>query len=376
MQPFHIDVPDADLDDLRRRLDRTRLPDALPGAGWDYGCDLDVLREVLDHWQHRYDWRAAEARLNEVPQVLATCNGEQVHALHTRCADPAAPALVLLHGWPGSVVEFLDVVGPLSETCHVVVPSMPGYGFSGPTRRRGVDVHAVADGVADLMTQLGYERFVVQGGDWGAIVARRLAEAHAHRVIGHHSTMLFAMPGPDDADPMAGVTEADAARLQRAGVRIAGGTGYMAIQATKPHSLTIAQHDSPAGLLGWILEKFHAWSDLTDGDLWSVYTPDQLLTNVMLYWLTGTAQSAARLYCESARAGTAATDPWTGRVEVPTGHAVYPGELLQTPRAWAEKRYPIVHWAEQPKGGHFAAFEQPTLFTEDLRAFLGALGLP
>jgi epoxide hydrolase len=383
VQPFRIDVPQADLDDLAARLDRTRLPEALPGSGWELGCDQDALAGFVEHWRHRYDWRAEEARINAVPQVVARCNGERVHALHRRSAATSAVPLVLLHGWPGSVVEFLDVIEPLADpvahggdaadACHVVVPSMPGYGFSGPTRHRGVDVHAVAEGVADLMTQLGYERFVVQGGDWGALVARRLAEAHPDRVVGHHSTMLFAMPAPGDPDAMEGVSAEDLERLQRAGERIADGTGYMAIQSTRPHSLTVAQHDSPAGLLAWILEKFHAWSDLGDGDLADVYDPDRLLTNVMLYWLTGTAQSAARLYCESARAGTAATDPWSGTVTVPTGHAVYPGELLQTPRAWAERRYPIVHWSEQPRGGHFAAFEQPGLFVDDLRTFLRVL---
>jgi microsomal epoxide hydrolase len=250
---------------------------------------------------------------------------------------------------------------------------MPGYGFSGPTTQRGVDVDVVAASVADTMRQLGYERFVAQGGDWGALVTRRLGEAHADRVIGIHCNMLFALPSAEERT-MDGVTDAEKARMADAASRIKNGVGYMALQSTKPQSLAYSQSDSPMGLAAWILEKFHVWSDLPVGDdrypvIDGVFTEDQLLTNVMLYWLTNTAGSAARLYAESARAGVAATSAWTGRVDVPTGHAVYPRELLQTPRVWAEKRYRIVHWTEQPRGGHFAAFEQPRLFVDDLRAF-------
>jgi epoxide hydrolase len=365
MEPFTIAVPDALLDDLRRRLEASRWPAELPGAGWELGTDGAWLREVVDHWIHRYDWRATEAELNAMPNLLVDAAGERVHVLHVRSPRPDAVPLVLLHGWPGSVLEFVGCVDSLRDAFHLVIPSMPGYGFSGPTRHRGVDVHRVADGVASVMAQLGYERYVAQGGDWGALVARRLGEAHPGAVA-IHCAMLFAFPETGDADAMSGVTEAEAARLGAAAQRIAGGTGYMAIQGTRPHSVGFALEDSPVGLAAWILEKFHAWCDTRDGMPIGV---DRLIDNVMLYWLTGTATSAARLYAESARAGTGATDRWAGRVEVPTGHAAYPFELLQTPRAWADRRYRIVHWAEQPRGGHFAAFEQPQLFSDDLLVF-------
>ena len=383
MQQFTIDVPQADLDDLRRRLDHVRWPDQAPGAPWSFGIPLTETRAVVDHWRDAYDWRAREAAMNRWPQFITEAGGERVHLIHARSPHADATPLLLTHGWPGSFVEFLDVIGPLTDPTahggaaedafHVVVPSMPGYGFSGPTQTEGVDVARVGDILADVMTQLGYERFVAQGGDWGALVTRRLAEAHGDRLIGAHFNMLFSFPDADDADPMAGVTEAELARFGAMAERMAGGTGYMAIQSTKPQTLAYGLTDSPVGLAAWILEKFHAWSDLDDGGMAATFGWDRLLDNVMVYWLTNTSGSAARLYAESARAGTSATDPWSGRVEAPTGHAVYPYELLQTPRAWAERRYPIVHWSEQDRGGHFAAFERPDAFVADLRVFKHAV---
>ena len=381
MRAFEVAVPQSDLDDLQRRLARTRLPAA--AADTDVGLPVVVAERFLDHWLHRYDWRDWERRLNRFPQFVTTAAGQTIHLFHERSPEPGALPLVLTHGWPGSVLEFLDVIGPLSDprahgadpadAFHVVVPSMPGYGFSGPTTQTGVDVDLVAAAIADVMRQLGYEQFVAQGGDWGALVTRRLGEAHADRVIGIHCNMLFALPSAGERT-MDGVTEAEQARMSAAVARIKNGVGYMGIQSTKPDTLAYAQADSPMGLAAWILEKFYAWSDLPVGadghpTIEGVFTEDQLLTNVMLYWLTNTAGSAARLYAESARSGVAATAPWAGRVGVPTGHAVYPRELLQTPRVWAERRYNIVHWSEQPRGGHFAAFEQPALFVDDLRAF-------
>jgi pimeloyl-ACP methyl ester carboxylesterase len=370
MERFTIDVPEQQLDDLRGRLARVRWPAPLEGAGWDYGTDDGFLRTVVDHWANAYDWRRLEAELNDAGSSITEAAGQRVHFLHVRSGDADAIPLVVTHGWPGSVVEFLDALPSLRERFHVVVPSMPGYGFSGPTRQRGVDVHRVADAVAELMAQLGYERYVAQGGDWGALVTRRLGEAYGDRAVAIHCNMLFAMPEPGDEHAMDGVTEADMARFGAAAQRIKDGTGYMAIQSTRPNTLGFGLEDSPVGLAGWILEKFHAWCDTREGIPVSV---DRMLDNVMLYWLTGTATSAARLYAESARAGTSATDPWSGKVDVPTGHAVYPYELLQTPRAWAERRYPIVHWTEQPAGGHFASFEQPALFAADLQMFADVL---
>ena len=377
-EPFTIHVPDAVLDDLHRRLDATRWPDQAPGEAWSLGIPVDVVRTAVDHWRTRYDWRAREARMNAWPNFVTEAAGERVHFIHVRSPHADATPIVLTHGWPGSFVEFLDVLGPLTDPTahggraedafHVVVPSMPGYGFSGPTVQPGFHVDRVADAVAEVMAQLGYDRYIAQGGDWGAIVTRRLGEAYPDRLLGVHVNMLFAFPGPDD-DAMAGVTDAEKARMGAAGARIADGTGYMSIQSTRPQTLAYGLTDSPAGLAAWILEKFHAWSDLEPGGLDATFGWDRLLDNLTVYWVTNTAGSAARLYAESTRAGNGAAQAWTGRVDVPTGHAVYPYELLQTPRAWADRRYRIVHWTEQDRGGHFAAFERPDAFVADLRAY-------
>ena len=378
-QPFTIAVEQSVLEDLDRRLAAARWPDQAPGDPWSLGIPVSEVRAAVTYWREQYDWRAREAAMNRWPHFITEAAGERVHFIHARSPEPNATPLVLTHGWPGSFVEFRDVIGPLTDPVahggdaadafHVVVPSMPGYGFSGPTTQPEFHVNRVADAIAEVMEQLGYERYIAQGGDWGAIVTRRLGEAHGDRLLGIHVNMLFAFPTADDADPMAGVTEADSARLATAGARIADGTGYMAIQSTRPQTLAYGLTDSPTGLAAWILEKFQAWSDLDEDSAIATFGIDRLLDNLMVYWVTNTVGSAARLYAESARAGNGAAQGWDGRVEVPTGHAVYPCELLQTPRAWGEKRYNIVHWTEQERGGHFAAFERPEAFVADVRAF-------
>jgi pimeloyl-ACP methyl ester carboxylesterase len=382
IEPFHAECAQSELDDLKRRLERPRLPDQIAGSGWDYGTDRAVLEEWIGYWREEFDWRAVEARFNAFEQGISIAEGERVHFVHARSPEPNATPLLITHGWPGSVVEFLDVIEPLrdpvahggrpEDAFHVVCPHIPGYGFSGPTRQPGFHVHRAADAIADLMQQLGYDRYVAQGGDWGAIITRHLAEAHADRLIGAHFNMLFAMPddlaAPDTWD---GVTPAELEAFGRSAGRMADGTGYSEIQGTKPQTLAYGLHDSPVALLAWQLEKFHVWSD---AGLEVAYSKDQVLANITLYWLTDTSNSSARLYCESKRAGNYAADPWSGTIEVPVGHCRYPGELLQTPRAWAERRYRnIVHWTEADRGGHFAAFENPDFFVEDLRAFGRAL---
>lgn len=366
MKPFTIAVPQEQLDDLRRRLESARWPAEIDGAGSDYGTDQAFLRTVIERWTSGYDWRATEAELNRWGSFTTTAAGQRVHLLHARSSDPDAIPLVLTHGWPGSIVEFLDSLPLLLDRFHVVVVSMPGYGFSGPTRERGIDVAKVAAAVADVMSQLDYHRYVAQGGDWGALVTRYLGEHFAPNVVAIHTNMLFALPPEGAPDAMEGVTEDEIAAMVRTSDSVANGTAYMDQQSTRPHSVGFGLDDSPIGLAGWVLEKFAAWCDTRDG---MPVSTDRLIDNLMMYWLTCTGTSAARLYYESARAGTGALSPWQGRVDVPTGYAVYPYEILQTPRVWAEKHYNLVHYTHQDRGGHFAAFEQPQLFAADLNAY-------
>jgi microsomal epoxide hydrolase len=370
LAPFTIAVPQNELDDLHRRLESARWPDELAGSGWDYGTDQTALRSLVERWRGGYDWRATEAELNGWGSFVTTAAGQRVHLLHVPSDNDGAVPLVLIHGWPGSIIEFLDVIPLLRQRFHIVVLSMPGYGFSGPTTELGVDTAKVAAAADAVMSQLGYDRYVAQGGDWGAVVVRYLGEHYAHHVAAIHTNMLFSPYDGDPADAMTGVTEDELGSMITSAQRMADGTAYMELQATRPHSLGFGLHDSPVGLAGWILEKFHAWTDIRDG---MPIRTDRLIDNLMLYWLTGTATSAARLYCEAARAGTAPLSDWSGRVDVPTGYAVYPAELMRIPKVWAERRYNLVHYSVQERGGHFAAFEQPQLFATDVNAFGQAL---
>jgi len=370
VEPFILKVDDRQLDDLRHRLDNARWPAEITGAAWDYGTDQTFLKTVVAHWLHRYNWRSTEAEVNAAGSFVTEAAGQRVHFLHARSESDRALPVVITHGWPGSIVEFLDALPLLRQRFHVVVVSMPGYGFSGPTREPGVDVARIAAAVADVMAQLGYRRYIAQGGDWGALVTRYLGEHYPQQVAAIHTNMLFAPPDQSDRELLAKITESELAALAASAERTKDGTAYMEQQATRPHSLGFGLDDSPLGLAGWILEKFHAWCDIRDG---MPISTDRLIDNLMFYWLTGTATSAARLYCESKRAGTGALSEWTGRVDVPTGYAVYPYELLQTPRAWAAARYNLVHYAVADRGGHFAAFEQPAIFATDLAAYADVL---
>jgi pimeloyl-ACP methyl ester carboxylesterase len=370
VEPLVLKVDERQLDDLRQRLGNARWPAEITGAAWDYGTDQTFLRMVVDHWLHRYDWRSTEAEVNAAGSFATEAAGQRVHFLHARSDSDGALPLVITHGWPGSIVEFLDALPLLRKRFHVVLVSMPGYGFSGPTREPGVDVARVAAAVADVMAQLGYARYIAQGGDWGAVVARYLGEHYMQSVAAIHTNMLFAPPDQSDPELLASISDSELAAIGASAERIKDGTAYLQQQSTRPHSLGFGLDDSPLGLAGWILEKFHAWCDIRDG---MPISTDRLVDNLMFYWLTGTATSAARLYCESKRAGTDGLSDWTGRVDAPTGYAVYPYELLQTPRAWAAARYNLVHYAVQDRGGHFAAFEQPAIFATDLAAYADVL---
>lgn len=372
-RPYAIHVPDAVLDDLRDRLGRTRWPEPLDGAGWDYGADVAYVRELCEHWRTAYDWRAHERRLNELPGFLCEVDGVDLHFWHVRSPVEGAMPLLLVHGWPGSMLEFERLVGPLTDPAahggdpadafDVVVPALPGYGFGGRPRDRGWGISRIARAFDTLMTdELGYERYAAQGGDWGAIVSAKLGAAHADHVLGIHVNMLVAPP-PRDASG-----DDDEAREARERDRFwrTREAAYSRVQRTKPDSLTVAQTDSPAGLAAWIVEKFRTWSDC-DGDVESAVDRDTLLTNLMFYWAPPSAASAARLYYEAAVDADGIAR--RGRVEVPVGYAAFPHEIFRPPRAWAEEHYAIRRWTPMPRGGHFAALEQPELLLDDVRAF-------
>ena len=380
IESFRIEVPDDILDDLSERLARTRYPDQLDGAGWSYGTELEYLRELVGYWRERFDWRAQEEGLNRVPHFRTDVDGLAVHFIHVRSPEQDAVPLLITHGWPGSVFEFHKIIGPLSDPAshggrredafHVVCPSMPGYGFSDRPRQPGFDVRAVAEVEAALMARLGYDSYGAQGGDWGAIVSTWLGIVDREHCRGVHLNMVPVRPPPGAEDPREGLSE-----REREGVLAyrrfrEEETGYQAIQGTKPQTLGYGLHDSPAGLAAWIVEKFRSWSDC-GGDVESRFTKDELLTNAMIYWVTGTITSSVRLYCESRRSGR--FGPAEQRVEAPTGCAIFPAEILRPPRAWAERLYNVVRWTEMPSGGHFAALEEPDLLVADIRAFFAEL---
>jgi microsomal epoxide hydrolase len=373
VEPFRVEVAEDVLADLRERILDTRWPDQLADAGWDYGTDLGWLRRTAAYWADGYDWRQAEAALNTWPHLVTTIDGQRIHAIHARSPHPDALPLLITHGWPGSVAEFLEVIGPLvdptvdggdpADAFHVVAPSLPGYGWSGPTTERGWDVKRSAGAFAQLMARLGYDRYGAQGGDWGSFVTRHLALLDPEHVVGIHLNMIMA--GPGEGDDPTDVTPHEAGLLARGQEYFAEGSGYMAIQSTRPQSLAYGLNDSPVGLLAWIGEKFHAWTD-NDGDVEDAVSLDALLTDVTIYWVTQTAGSSARMYYESLNSMAVATPPVTA---LPVGVASFPKEILGAARKWAERDHNIVHWTEMPRGGHFAAMEEPDLFVADVRTF-------
>ena len=369
IEEFRIEIPQADLDDLRDRLARTRWPDQLPGVGWDYGIALEDVRELAEYWRTGYDWRVQERRLNSFPQFTTVIDGQTVHFLHVRSAEPGALPLIMTHGWPGSVAEFLEIIGPLTDPAahggdpadafHLVVPSIPGFGFSGPTHDRGWNVARVARAWDELMGRLGYQRYGAQGGDWGSSISRELGVLVPSRVAGVHLNMLSPYVS---GEPPADLSDSDRERVERLRRFRRTGSGYSAIQATRPQTVGYGLTDSPAGQLAWIAEKFGEW---TDGGLGAV-DRDQMLTNISVYWLTRTAGSSARLYYEAARSGALGSPaPSTA----PTGVAVFPAEIAAPVRPLAEQANRIVHWSEFGRGGHFAAMEEPDLLVGDVREF-------
>jgi len=373
IRPFRIAVPDDVLVDLQSRLERTRWPDEIDGAGWGYGVELAYMKELVDHWRTKYDWRAEERKLNAIPQFVTTIDGVDLHFWHIRSKHAGALPLVITHGWPGSVVEFLKIIGPLTDPTahggraedafHVVCPSLPGFGFSGKPKVTGWSSARMAAAIRELMARLGYEKYGAQGGDWGSGVSTWLANNDSQHVVGAHITFLGSgIPQIDD--PWQGVTAAERERYEARRKELEQQFGYSAIQGSRPQTIGYALNDSPAGLAAWIVDKFWAWSD-HGGDLDNSFTKDELLTNIMVYWVTETPASAARIYFER---GSVAGGGGK-QVRVPVGVAMFPKEIGVPPRKWAEARYPLVHWTEMPRGGHFAAMEQPELLVGDIRKF-------
>ena len=371
--PFAVEFGDGAIADLRERLARTRWPDQPQGAGWTYGTDLNVLERLCGYWADAFDWSACHARLNAFDQFTTGIEGRRVHFYHVRSPKPEAKPLLLCHGWPGASAEFLDAMGPLADPAshggegrdafHLVVPSLPGFGFSGPVAAMGYRARHIAGDLAALMDRLGYDSYFIHGGDKGTRIAMTLAAEHPDRVRALHLGLMPAPP-PDPADREAGLSERDRLRVGRTDEFLRTEMAYQALQRTKPQSLAYALMDSPAGLAGWLVEKFRTWTDC-DGDLDAAVPRDRLLDLLNIYWFTGTIGSSMRSYFEDGGPGREEPLP---RVEVPVGHTVFPAEIIQTPRAWAERRFDIAYWSEAPRGGHFPAMEVPELLVDELRA--------
>jgi pimeloyl-ACP methyl ester carboxylesterase len=373
ISPYRIDIPQGALDDLRDRLGRTRWPDELPGVGWDLGVPLDYLKGLAGYWATAYDWRGQEAALNEFAQFTTVIDGQNVHFLHVRSPEPEALPLLITHGWPGSIAEFLDIIGPLvdpaahggdpADAFHVIAPSIPGFGFSGPTHETGWNTVRVARAWVELMRRLGYERYGAQGGDTGALVSPELGRIDPEHLAGIHVNNLLTFPSGQLDD----LSDADQGRLKLMQRWQNEMSGYASIQSTRPQTLAYALTDSPAGQLAWIVEKFKEWTDPAAELPEDAVDRDRLLTDVSIYWLTATAGSSARLYYEGARSWGQANEPSA----VPTGVAVFPMDI--TIRSIAESQHNIVHWTEFDRGGHFAAMEAPDLLVADVREFFRPL---
>jgi pimeloyl-ACP methyl ester carboxylesterase len=377
-EPFTINVPDSVLTDLRERLDRVRWPGEVPNTAWDYGANLAYMKELVDYWRTRYDWRVQERQLNRWKHFRTIIDGQRIHYIHERGKGPKPFPLIITHGWPGSIAEFMEVIGPLTDPAahggdpadafDVIAPSLPGYGFSDPTHERQVNIIRIAEWFTVLMNDvLGYSRYGAQGGDWGAMVTSRLGFADSQHVAGIHLNMVGVAPHPANRQNLSSAEQTFLKSMEKwRGEE----TGYQNIQGTKPQTLGYGLNDSPVGLCAWITEKFRTWSDC-NGKIENSYTKDQLLTNIMIYWVTQTINSSTRLYYEERH------HPWRmgkdEKVTVPTAVALFPKELAAPPREWAERSYNVQRWTPMPAGGHFAAMEKPKLLVDDVRAFFREL---
>jgi pimeloyl-ACP methyl ester carboxylesterase len=382
IRPFRIEIPQAALDDLRERLARTRFPDEIPGVGWSRGVPLGYLRHLADYWASGYDWRRQEAKLNELPQFTTEIGGQKIHFLHVRSPEPDALPLIVCHGYPSSVVEFLDIVGPLTDPVshggdandafHVVAPSIPGFGFSTPVRETGWEMARTARAYAELMRRLGYGRYGAQGGDIGAGIVGMLAGLDGDRVVGVHTNsdplgVIGALDYlPDGAARLAGLPEEDREAVERTKAISEEGSGYLKLQSNRPQTIAYSLTDSPVGQLAWIVENFKEWTDKAAELPEDAVDLDQLLTNVSIYWFTGTGASAARFLYE-----TAHSTEWGAPGKAPQGWSLFAAQPFV--RAMMDPEHEIEHWSEFDRGGHFPAMEVPNLLVGDMREFFRGL---
>jgi pimeloyl-ACP methyl ester carboxylesterase len=371
VRPFRIEIDESALIDLRDRLHRTRWPERETVDDWSQGVPLQYLQELCRYWADEYDWRSTESRLNALPQFRTEIDSLGIHFVHVRSANPDAIPLILTHGWPGSIVEFTKVIGPLSETFHVVCPSLPGYGFSDKPAEPGWGVERIGRAWAELMARLGYRRYGAAGSDWGTSVSTSIAQHDAEHVVGIHLIPPLAPPDPATFDELTDEERSALAALERSSQ---WDSGYSQEHATRPQTVGYSLTDSPAGLCAWIVEKFWAWTDWKE-HLEEAVSRDDLLDSLMLYWLPGTGASSARLYWESIRQVNRVITGSVGQtVDVPTGCSIFPKEIQRPSRRWAQRRFTdIRYWNQPARGGHFAALEQPDVFVDELRAFFTAL---
>jgi len=370
IEPFTLAIPQSQIDDLNERLDRTRWPEKEPVDDWSQGTPLAALQELVAYWRNGYDWRRCEGRLNALGQFKTVIDGVEIHFLHIRSQHPGAMPLIMTHGWPGSVIEFMGVIEGLvnpadqAQAFDLVLPSLPGFGFSGKPAVTGWGVEKIGRAWGELMARLGYSRWVAQGGDWGSAVTTAIAVQKVAGCAGIHLNMPIGRPEPED---LANPTPAELKALGALKHYQDWDSGYSTQQRTRPQTVGYGLVDSPVGLAGWIFEKMWAWTD-NAGSPYDALSRDQILDNIMLYWLPANGASSARLYWESF--GSFAPQP----IELPVAVSAFPREILPTPRKWAERNYTdLIHWGDMDKGGHFAAWEQPEAFVSELRTAFGKL---
>jgi pimeloyl-ACP methyl ester carboxylesterase len=381
VRPFHVHIDDAVLNDLQGRLAGTRFPDQVQNRDWEYGTELTYLRELVEYWHTEYDWRKHERALNRFHHFKTEVDGLDIHFIHQRSKEENALPLVLTHGWPGSFYEFLKIIPPLvdpvahggrpEDAFHIICPSLAGYAFSEKPTTPGYDPARMGAIVAKLMARLGYSRYVAQGGDWGRAVTTWLARHDTEHVAGIHLNLAWAGPPDGSKAPHAGVSPDELQRMEARREELRNHWGYGQIQGTRPQTLGYALNDSPVGLAAWIVDKFRIWSDC-NGDLETSFTKDELLTNIMIYWVTESITSSMRIYWEARRAERGSK----ARVTIPTAVAVFPKEISLPPRRWVEREFNVTQWTVLPRGGHFAAFEEPKLFVADVRKFARTLRNP